>query len=272
MPLTSVARPAAFVLTATQHGTMIVNRFDYHDDLDDSLNPVFGVGHDLLNEGMSSTDEINYATALLTVLREQRGDGVAAIDCGANIGTFAIPWAVHMTGWGSVMAFEPQRMLYYTLCGNTVLNNCANIQAEHAAVGSEVGMIHVPVLDYFTPSSFGSLELRCSYRNQPIGQKVDYRKSYKVRLVSLDSLQLPRLDLLKIDVEGMETDVLDGAMETITRHRPVLVIEWVKCKLDGLVPRLTALDYVFLNFAPMSIIALHKDDPVLKFIQVEPTS
>lgn len=269
MTLTSVSRPAAFVTAATQHGTMIINRFDVHDEPEDTLNPAFGIGHDLLTKGVSSTDEINYGTALLSVLREQRGDGVIAVDCGANIGTFAISWAVHMTGWGSVLAFEPQRMLYYALCGNTVLNNCANLQAEHAAVGSEVGMIHVPMLDYFTPSSFGSLELRCSYRNQPIGQKVDYRKSYKVMLMSLDSLQLPRLDLLKIDVEGMEIEVLDGAKEMIQRHRPVMLIEWVKCKLDGLVPRLAALDYVFLNFAPMAIIALHKDDPILPHIQID---
>lgn len=269
MSLSVIPRPAAFVLAATQHGTMIVNRFDTFDDPNDLANPVFGIGHDLLNRGSCAPTEINLGMDLLTLLREQRGDNVTVIDCGANIGTFALPWAIHMTGWGSVLAFEPQHMLYYALCGNAVLNNCRNLRCEHIAVGNEVGLIQVPALDYFRPSTFGSLELRRKNYNQPIGQPVDYDNTYGVSLVSLNSLQFPRVDLIKIDVEGMETEVLEGAQETIAQHRPMLIIEWTKCGIVDLEPRLADMGYEFLNFGPMTVIAFHRDDPAGKFIQTK---
>lgn len=46
-----------------------------------------------------------------------------------------------------------------------------------------------------------------------------------VTLVRIDDLGLPACRLIKIDVEGMETDVLQGAAETIRRHRPILFVE-----------------------------------------------
>lgn len=269
MTLSLTPRPAAFVLTGSQHGTMIVNRFDSFDDPDDPNNPEFGVGYDLLNRGSCAPSEINLGLDLLTLLRQERGDGVSVIDCGANIGSFSIPWASHMTGWGSVLAFEPQRLLYYALCGNAVLNNCGNLRAEQSAVGGEVGLIQVPMLDYSIPSSFGSLELRQAGRNQPIGQPVDYENTYGVSLVSIDALHLDRVDLIKIDVEGMEMEVLDGAAATIASRRPLMIIEWMKCGIDKLAPRLAAIDYQFLNFGPMTILAFHRDDTAARFIHVK---
>ena len=269
MTLSVTPRPAAFVLTSTQHGTMIVNRFDTFDDPNEPSIPAFGIGHDLLNRGSCAPTEINLGIDLLTVLRDQRGDGVTVIDCGANIGTFAVSWATHMTGWGSVMAFEPQRMLYYALCGNIVLNNCSNLRAEQSAVGSEIGILQIPALDYFQPTSFGSLEMRQSDHNQPIGQPVDYEDGYGVSLISLDALHLDRLDLIKIDVEGMELEVLEGAKETIASQRPLMIIEWYKCDIAKLSPMLTAMDYEYLSFGPMTILAYHRDDPVRMFIQVK---
>jgi FkbM family methyltransferase len=269
MTLSVTPRPAAFVLAATQHGTMIVNRFDTFDDPNDPGNPRFGVGHDLLNRGSCAPTEINLSMDILSLLRQERGDGVVGIDCGANIGTFAISWAIHMTEWGTVLAFEPQRLLYYALCGNTVLNNCRNLRVETAAVGSEVGILSVPVLDYYSPASFGSLELRQSATNQPIGQPVDYDNTYGVSLISIDALQLDRVDLIKIDVEGMEMEVLEGAQQTIANQHPLMIIEWNKCGIDKLSPKLTNMGYKYLNFGPMTIIAFHRDDPVRGFIQVK---
>ena len=45
------------------------------------------------------------------------GDGVVAVDGGANIGVHTIEWATAMTGWGSVIAIEPQERIYYALAG-----------------------------------------------------------------------------------------------------------------------------------------------------------
>jgi hypothetical protein len=49
-----------------------------------------------------------------------------------------------------------------------------------------------------------------------------------IPMKTLDSFDFPNIDLIKIDVEGFEGEILKGAMETIERHKPVLVIEQQK--------------------------------------------
>ena len=79
------------------------------------------------------------AREILALRRRHYGEGVLAIDCGANIGVHTIEWAKAMTGWGSVLAIEAQERIYYALAGNIAINNCFNAFAIHAAVSSESG-------------------------------------------------------------------------------------------------------------------------------------
>jgi len=87
-------------------------------------------------------------------------------------------------------------------------------------------------------ASFGSIELRYDEATEFVGQAISYVESdmQPVVMVSIDSLALPRLDLLKVDVERMEMDVLVGARETIERCRPALMVEWIKVGI----PEITA--------------------------------
>jgi len=57
------------------------------------------------------------------------------------------------------------------------------------------------------------------------GEKVPGHKAYFVKVITIDSLALPDLDLIKIDAEGHEPGVLRGAISTIERCRPVLCME-----------------------------------------------
>ena len=102
------------------------------------------------------------------------GDGVVAVDGGANIGVHTIEWATAMTGWGSVIAIEAQERIYYALAGNIAINNCFNAIAMHAAISSEPGIMQIPTPDYFLPSNFGNLELRPRADTEFIGQPIDY--------------------------------------------------------------------------------------------------
>ncbi len=106
---------------------------------------------------------------MLTVLdlrRKYHGDGVVAIDCGANLGVHTVEWAKHMSGWGVVLAFEAQERIYYALAGNIAINNCFNARAIHAAVTNRSGRMKMPKPNYLANSSFGSLELKKTRRHR----------------------------------------------------------------------------------------------------------
>jgi FkbM family methyltransferase len=218
-------RKLGFVLAASSHGPLIVNRFDYSRTGD----RFFGVGGEILETAAFGPQEIELVLGTLRCRRQYFGDGVAMIDCGANIGVHTVECAIEMTGWGSVLAIEAQERVYYALAGNIALNNCFNARALHAAVAAQDGTMRVPVPDYLSPASFGSLELR-PQTNEFIGQKIDYSPGamQEIRCLKLDSLALPRVDLVKIDVEGMELDVLTGARQLIAKHQPILQVEWLK--------------------------------------------
>jgi FkbM family methyltransferase len=262
----NVGRKLAFVLAASNHGTMIVNRFDYRMTGPDSG---FGVGHQLLERGAYDPLEVELAMQLLELRRRFHGDGVVGIDCGANIGVHAIEWATAMTGWGSVVAIEAQERIYYALAGNIAINNCFNAIAMHAAVSSGTGIMKVPMPDYLSASSFGSLELRQRAKNEFIGQEIDYSDSAMtaIQKITLDALSLPRVDLIKIDIEGMEMEALDGAQQTIARNRPVLLVEQIKSDREALRAWMAERGYHVVE-AGMNLLAIHKSDQTLSQLQI----
>jgi FkbM family methyltransferase len=262
----NVGRKLAFVLAASNHGSMIVNRFDYRMTGPDAG---VGVGFQLLEAGAFDPVEVELALQLIEARRRFHGDGVVAIDCGANIGVHAIEWATAMTGWGSVVAIEAQERIYYALAGNIAINNCFNAIAMHAAVASEPGIMNVPVPDYFLPSSFGSLELKPRADTEFIGQPIDYSegKTVAIQKISLDALSLPRVDLIKLDIEGMEMEALEGARQMIERSRPIFLIEHIKAGRERLRAFLDERGYKVAD-AGINLLAVHKSDPVAGELQV----
>ena len=259
-------RPIAFVFAATNHGAMIVNRNDYCTVSDTAG---FGVGLQLFANSAFDEAEVNFVLSLLSSRKDAFGDGVVAVDGGANIGVHTVEWARHMTDWGSVISFEAQEYVYYALAGNIALNNCFNARAHWAALGEKVGVLEIPTVDPRVPASFGSVELRQRENTEPVGQPVSYAPEdmYTVDMYSVDSLGLDRLDFLKLDVEGMEADVLQGALETIRRLRPILLIEVIKSDKVALENLVTKLGYSVIQFG-LSILAIHGSDPTLKRVKV----
>ena len=263
----SASRKIAFVLAATDHGTMIVNRLDYAAQSDKQM---FGVGYDLLETAAYSPGEVQFALSVLELRRRYAGDGVVAVDCGANIGVHTVEWARRMTGWGSVIAIEAQERIYYALAGNIAISNCLNARALHAAAAAaaEPGRMRMPIPDYLRPMSFGSLELRQREKGESIGQTIDYSQTGTVEIgtLSIDSLALPRIDLLKIDVEGMEFEVLAGAAGAIAASHPILMVEWFKVDKEGLKAWLTDRGYVVFELG-LNLVAIHGTDPCLGHIK-----
>ncbi len=139
------------------------------------------------------------------------GAGDLVLDVGANVGTVTLPLAAHVGPSGRVIAFEPQRLVFQHLCANIALNGLTNVDARWAAVGATAGSARIPALDPTLAENFGATRLAAD--------------GEVVAVTPIDSLQLERCDLIKIDVEGMEDDVLRGAEHTIAKHRPALYFE-----------------------------------------------
>ena len=262
-------RPAPFVLAQTAHGSMIVNHYDRHPDPNET--GWLCVGYQLLQNGCFDPFEIEMAKNMLNLCRALRGDGVVALDCGANVGVHTIEWAKHMYQWGKVYAFEAQEKIYYALAGNIVLNNCLNVTARHVAISNTNGKLDITVPDYTKPASFGSLELLQTSKSEFIGQDLPTQgQKTQVEQITLDSLALPRVDFIKIDIEGMEIMALNGALETIRQHRPMLLIERIKTDNQALISWLEEQGYGFHQIG-INLLCAHKDDALYKSIDFDGT-
>lgn len=139
--------------------------------------------------------------------------GQVVLEIGANIGAHTVFFSQQVGPSGQVIAFEPQRVVFQTLCANVALNSLTNVFCFQQAVGEQPGTIIVPPLDYTQDNNYGGLALG----------NFEYGES--VPVVTIDSLALKRCHMVKIDVEGMERAVLGGAVETLTRLKPLLYVE-----------------------------------------------
>jgi FkbM family methyltransferase len=166
--------------------------------------------------------------------------GDTVLDVGGNIGVNTVPLAMRVGAAGRVIAFEPQRIVHQMLCANLALNGLANVVALWAAAGAAPGSIRVPPVDYEAVDNFGGVQLG--------GERGE-----AVALQTVDGLALERCRLIKIDVEGMELEVLEGAAATIARLQPRLYLENNRRELSGaLLGHLLGLGYrLYWHFPPL---------------------
>jgi FkbM family methyltransferase len=116
---------------------------------------------------------------------------------------------------GLVHAYEPQRRVYQTLAANIALNDVPNVHAHWAALGSTPGTEQIADFDMNDAQNFGGFSLHEAYQAPKV----------EVPRMTLDGMKYQRLRLIKVDVEGYELDVLQGALATIEEHHPILYVE-----------------------------------------------
>jgi FkbM family methyltransferase len=181
-------------LRACRHGQMLYNRHDLH------------IGRSLELYG-------EWAESELELLGLFVNPGDVVVDVGANVGTHTVFFARRVGPTGLVHAFEPQRIVFQTLCANLALNSLTNVHAHQSAVGRAEGSARVPPIDYRRAANFGGVALD------------GVTEGESVRVMPLDRLDLPRCKLVKMDVEGMELAALEGARSLIERCRPMIYLE-----------------------------------------------
>jgi FkbM family methyltransferase len=141
--------------------------------------------------------------------------GMTVLEIGANIGTHTVPLAKACAP-GPLYAFEPQQRVFQLLCANLALNGVKNAVALPEACGDREGHVVVPPVDYGAAGNFGGVS---------VAEESVAGAGTKVRLGTIDALDLPECHFVKIDVEGFEPAVLRGAAATIARHKPILYVE-----------------------------------------------
>ena len=165
------------------------------------------------------------------------------VEGGANIGALTLPLANLAGPSGKVYAFEPQRPIFHMLCGNLALNQIHNVDARLQGLGDKPGTLHLPEIEYSTEEyrNYGGFSLAPDGDGEP------------VEVVTIDSLKLDRCDFIKLDVEGMEKQALEGAANTVARFRPLLYVEnsHVHQKnRDALLMLIKGLGYEFRPHSP----------------------
>lgn len=155
-------------------------------------------------------------------------DGVV-LDIGCNLGSFTIPLAKEFVD-ARFIGFEPQRVIHQQFIANVFLNSLTNVDTYNVGLAERSMKLMSGAPNYNTCGNIGGLTLNFEIeqrRSETLtGQfsRWEYITTYEVK--ALDEFYIKDIDLIKIDVEGMELNVLHGAKHTLEENNyPPLIFE-----------------------------------------------
>lgn len=146
--------------------------------------------------------------------------GMQFIDIGANEGIYSILAAARVGGAGKVWAIEPSSREFERLQQNIKVNDLQQIKSHRVAVSDHAGTASLKIAEHEHAGQNTLGEFIYQINSDGLEQ---------VELTTLDILTNSgtriRPDLIKIDVEGLEPQVLKGAVKTLRLARPVVMFE-----------------------------------------------
>lgn len=158
-----------------------------------------------------------YQAALAHVLMQHRVPGGYYLDVGANLGFYTVLFAWLAGKAGRVAAFEANPALVPLIERSALLNDDAPVEVVAKAVHYQSGLM----LPFYVSASRGKSSLAGSGVAQNVVQ---------VETITLDDYVQqagwPRVDVLKLDVEGYDCIALQGAQKIIAAYRPFIVFEF----------------------------------------------
>lgn len=153
------------------------------------------------------------------IVQEKIKPGMICLDCGGNIGYYATLESKLVGKEGRVLAIEPSPVNIKYLEKNLILQNQNNFEVYNFACGNIDGEIKFVV---------HKISNMCRVAN-PDEFETDDKKFVKIPVCKLDTFladkNLPRLDLLRMDIEGSELRLFEGAVDTIRKFKPMIQIE-----------------------------------------------
>ena len=190
-------------------------------------------------------------------------------DIGANLGAFSVPIGRYIQPIkGIVHAFEPQRIIFQQLCGNSFINRLDNIYTHNIALGNITGMVNIPEIDYNNNNNIGAFSLDQYYREKHQIEQAMRDTMHAVPIKKLDNIKVDGdVKFIKIDVEGYELDVLKGALKFLKRHKmpPIIMeawnFEWFQEGKKDLLAFLEKIGYELMMIDQTNFLAQHPKHP-----------
>lgn len=211
------------------HGPMVLNLRDK------------GVSADILRTGNFEPRQITLLTELTNYLLS-RQKNITIYDVGANIGTHTLALAKISQSRIRVRSFEVQSKVFYMLCGTVAINGLGNVDCHNVAVGERhMEMININLPNYSEDYNYGSYEVENIEKSD--NQNMVKRHSEEICMITLDSFN-ESVDLLKIDVVGMEQKVLEGSKNLFSKSSPICFIEIFKSDPDKLISFFKSKNYI----------------------------
>jgi FkbM family methyltransferase len=194
------------------------------------------IGASIRKYGEWSHSEMNIFQQILK-------EGNYVVEVGANIGSHTLGISKLVGLSGKIYAYEPQRIIFQTLCANMALNSRTNVYCFEQAASDTKEIITVPDIDYSQQANFGAV----SIEQFSTGAALD------VVILDDELKDIARLDLLKIDAEGMEYKALNGAKILISKYKPILYVENDRPeKSQALIELIQSMDYkLYWHRAPI---------------------
>jgi len=150
--------------------------------------------------------------------------GDVVLDIGANVGSHTIAFGRMVGDEGRVLAVDGQRRASEVLTLNILLNGQNNITRIEGLVGCGDAVVRLATGAKTPANNLGCVSFHDIIARSNAASAAR-TLGLPVPLFTVDSLELSACRLMKIDVEGMELDVISGAAETITQHKPVIYFE-----------------------------------------------
>lgn len=153
---------------------------------------------------IAETGNLAHDTYIMDKLKPYIKEGMTVVDVGAHVGTHSIKYSNYVGFTGKVIAFEPNPEAFDCLKHN--MGGIKNVRIHNLGLSNtdkKLGMVN-------NPQNIGA--------NYLAGEG-------NIPCIRFDDLHLNNVDFIKVDIEGMEPEFLDGARNTIKNHKPVMFIE-----------------------------------------------
>jgi FkbM family methyltransferase len=149
-----------------------------------------------------------FESNLLRAAQPHIRPGATILDVGANIGNHTVFFGLCCEA-ASVAAIEPQAHCHRILERNVALNGLSQVRTFNALAGRAEG--------------FG--EFRSAFANNLGATSFEESETGRIPVITLDGLDVGKVDFMKIDVEGMQMSVLEGATRILETDRPTIWME-----------------------------------------------